>query len=206
VNNTPAALVKQEKKPMTTDSSLGRKVETICLDSSPEYDTFSSGLPLLSRLDSTSNSLQPLSLSQHQPYIAPPSQVFTQNDTNYSQQHQQLNYKQEPMAMSTPYIPDYNALMECVRQKPSLTVLAVNCFKIIFASEIKDGTFSHGLYNLYGRAMKGATDRKFPCDSAKVHALRDFIEDKVPHGGNKDTEWHKCQDAIHRYIGDLRRK
>jgi hypothetical protein len=110
------------------------------------------------------------------------------------------------MAMSTPYIPDYNALMECVRPKPSVTVLAVNCFKIIFAVDIKEGTFAHGLYNLYARAMKGSTDRKFPCDSAKVHALREFIEDKVPHGGNKDSEWHKCQDAIHRYIGDLKRR
>lgn len=65
--------------------------------------------------------------------------------------------------------------------------------------------FASGQYNLYGRTMRGSTDRKLPLDSAKVMALRNFVEDKLPHGCNKEEEWHKCVDATHRFIGDLKR-
>ena len=27
-----------------------------------------------------------------------------------------------------------------------------------------------------------------------------FFEDKGPLSGNKETEWHKCVDAFHRYM------
>jgi hypothetical protein len=107
--------------------------------------------------------------------------------------------------LSHPHVPDYNALMDVAAKKPSNNALARECFKIIFASEIRDNMFATGLYNVYGRTMRGSTDRKFPLDSAKVHALRCFVEDKFQHGCNKEEEWSKCVDALHRYIGELKR-
>jgi hypothetical protein len=77
-------------------------------------------------------------------------------------------------SLSHPYRPDYNALMDVAAKKPSNNALARDCFKIIFASKIR----ATDLYNVYGRTMRGSTDRKFTLDSAKVHALRCFVEDK----------------------------
>jgi hypothetical protein len=79
-------------------------------------------------------------------------------------------------------------------------------FQIILTQEIAEKMFATGLFNLVGRSMKGSSDRKFPLDSGKVHALRTFVEDKLSHGCNKEEEWHKCQDSIHRFISDLRKK
>jgi hypothetical protein len=109
-------------------------------------------------------------------------------------------------SLASPYLPDYNALMEVAAKKPTTTALARDCFEVIFEHEIRDGLFQFGQYNLYGRTMRGSNDRKFPLDSGKVHALRAFVEDKLPQGCNKETEWHKCVDAIHRRIGELKTK
>jgi hypothetical protein len=108
--------------------------------------------------------------------------------------------------VSTAHVPDYNALMAVASKQPSSTVLAKECYQIIFAQEIAEKMYATGLFNLNGRAMKGSSDRKFPLDSDKVHALRTFVEDKLPHGCNKEEEWHKCQNSIHRFISELRKK
>jgi hypothetical protein len=126
-----------------------------------------------------------------QPYQPPPPPPRTQVTSTHPLSH--------------PYVPDYNALMDVAAKKPSNTALARDCFKIIFASEIRDNVFATGIYNVYGRTMRGSTDRKFPLDSAKVQALRCFVEDKFQHGCNKEDEWSKCVDALHRYIGELKR-
>ena len=94
--------------------------------------------------------------------------------------------------------------MEVAAKKPTTTALARDCFEIIFEHEITDDLFQFGQYNLYGRTMRGSNDRKFPLDSGKVHVLRALVEDKLPQGWNKETEWHKCVDAIHRRIGELK--
>lgn len=240
-NNTQAALLKQEKKSTKPSSTVAREVETICLDSSPHqassnsssnWDFRTHGLP---RLDSSVTiGLEPLSLSQHHAYVAPPltnqADAPQWNHVPYSQAppaqtylNQQLppplprpfhNYQlsQQPapakgdqLASSTPFIPDYNALMDVVSKNPSNTSLARESFKVIFGQEIRAEMFATGQYNMYGRTMRGSLDRKFPLDSAKVHALRTFVEDKLPTGCNKEDEWHKGVDAIHRYIQTLKR-
>jgi hypothetical protein len=107
-------------------------------------------------------------------------------------------------SLSSPYLPDYNALMEVAAKKPTTTALARDCFEIVFEHEIRDGLFQFGQYSLYGRTMGGSNDRKLPLDSGKVHALRAFVEDKLPKGCNKETDRHKCVDAFHRLIGELK--
>ena len=54
---------------------------------------------------------------------------------------------------STPYVPDYNALMQVAASKPSNTGLARDCFKIIFERVLKANIFATGQYNMYGRQM-----------------------------------------------------
>jgi hypothetical protein len=90
--------------------------------------------------------------------------------------------------------------MNVAAKKPNSTGLARECFEIILEQEIRVGLFQHGQYNLHGRTMRGSNDRSFLL-TGKVHALRAFVEEKLPHGCNKETEWHKCVDVVHRRIG-----
>ena len=96
--------------------------------------------------------------------------------------------------------------MDVASKKISITVLAEKCFEIIFEPEIKSGLFATGAYNLYGRSMRGSKDIKYPLSSSKVHALRAFVEDKFPHGVDKNNTWTDCCNAIHKKIGLLRKQ
>jgi hypothetical protein len=226
---TPAAHVKTEKK----RSCAGLKVETICLESSPSQSSNTSSCSTSSSLPSLSqphrNAMQPYTtpftqLGYHPSTFTVPHFYRGFDNSEAPSQFDQYQLPPQPYQpppqphqpppppprpqtfvpqvtsthpLSHPYVPDYNALMDVAAKKPSNNALARDCFKIIFASEIRD--------NVYGRTMRGSTDRKFPLDSAKVHAFRCFVEDKFQHGCNKEEEWSKCVDALHRYIGELKR-
>jgi hypothetical protein len=215
--NTPVAKVKSESK----RQSMGNQMDLICLDSTTETSktssSFNSTLPALSLshlrpyiweadLEQASNAPPPPPHSQYQPppphmpqhFQAPAAPV-----AHHFQAPPPAHVSTPVSSLSSPYLPDYNALMEAAAKKPTSTALARDCFEIIFEHEIRDGLFQFGQYNLYGRTMRGSNDRKFPLDSGKVHALRAFVEDKLPHGCNRETERHKCVDAIHRRIGEL---
>ena len=108
------------------------------------------------------------------------------------------------LKVSAKYIPDYKALMRIAVDKQTITVMAQDCFNLIWNDEIETGMFETGAYNVYGRFMKGSKEKKFPLDSGKVHELRSLIESQVPHGLKSDEEWNKCVDMIHKRIIKLR--
>jgi hypothetical protein len=52
--------------------------------------------------------------------------------------------------------------------------------------------------------MNGSNDVKIALDASRVKAIEEFVRDKMPHNENKNHEWTKCKDAIHKKISALK--
>jgi len=60
--------------------------------------------------------------------------------------------------------------------------------------------FRDGLYNVYDCSPKGSHQVRYPLDSGKVI----FLQDKMPHGQDKDLLWRRCVTAIHKKLYTLK--
>ena len=156
---------------------------------------------------------QPMPTGQQQAQAFVGQQPMTTSQLEQFGDRNMFNYDYADAFRTEPFLPflnqprklDQNKLHEFAAGKTSMTKLALLCFEYAFEDEIKQGLFSDGSYNVYGRSMKGSNDFKIPLEISRVRQLEEYIHDKTPHGDSKSVTWTNCVDAIHKKISSLKR-
>jgi hypothetical protein len=128
---------------------------------------------------------QPMPTGQQQAQAFVGQQPMTTSQLEQFGDRNMFNYDYADAFRTEPFLPflnqprklDQNKLHEFAAGKTSMTKLALLCFEYAFEDEIKQGLFSDGSYNVYGRSMKGSNDFKIPLDISRVRQLEEYIHD-----------------------------
>lgn len=111
-----------------------------------------------------------------------------------------------PVNFLPPFKVDYERLIAVTSKSNDITKIAIIAFQEFWAAEIRSGIFKHGDYNVYGTAPKGMKVIKKPLDYQRLLLMQTFVQDKMPHGTDKDKSWRLCVGAINKKLHSMREK
>jgi hypothetical protein len=93
---------------------------------------------------------------------------------------------------------DYERLIAITGKTNDISKMAIIAFQEFWAAEIRAGLFKSGDYNVYGMVPKGSKEEKKPLDYQRLSLMQIFLQDKMPHGSDKEG---LCQNFEVRILG-----
>jgi hypothetical protein len=101
---------------------------------------------------------------------------------------------------------DYERLIALTGKTNDISKMAIIAFQEFWAAEIRAGLFKSGEYNVYGMVPKGSKEERKPLDYQRLTLMQSFLQDKMPHGMDKEVLWRACVRAINKKLHTYKEK
>jgi hypothetical protein len=101
---------------------------------------------------------------------------------------------------------DYERLIALTGKTNDISKMAIIAFQEFWAAEKRAGLFKSGEYNVYGMVPMGSKEERKPLDYQRLTLMQSFLQDKMPHGMDKEGLWRACVRAINKKLHTYKEK